>query len=439
MSDTMKATSSQNIFAGRGATLLLLAMIAVPLVLLSGCKKVAEPEALVTVQAQSPVSGTLSSEEAADAVLAPIAQAAIAPKITAPVKKYYVERGQRVKAGQLLAVLENEDLNAAALDNQGAYDAAQAAYVTATKSQVPEDQLKAESDFAQAKANLDLNQSIVTARKQLFAEGAIPGRDLDTAQAALVEAQGAYDSASKHLEAMRAFTHEAALKAAQGNLSSAEGKLKGAKAQVSYSEIRSPIDGYVTDRPLFPGETAAAGTPLITVMETNTLLAKTHMALAQAEQLKIGADAQIKAPGVDDPIPAKVSMVSPALDPGSTTVEVWLKVDNRNGKLKAGAPVKVTITGETALNTMLIPASAVLTAVDGTKSVMVVGSDGKAKVKVITLGVSNGKEVEVLSGLDPSDPVITTGDYGIDPDTKVKIAMQAGEASDDDSPAGDEK
>ena len=103
-----------------------------------------------------------------------------------------MQRGAKVKEGELLATLENTDLAAAAQDNKGSYKAAQAAYATATKAQVPEDTQKAELDFAQAKANLDLNQSIVNSRKQLFAEGAIPGRDLDTAQAALVQAQAAY-------------------------------------------------------------------------------------------------------------------------------------------------------------------------------------------------------------------------------------------------------
>ena len=160
--------------------------------------------------------------------LAPLAQAAIEPKISAPVRKFYVQRGSRVKAGQLLATLENNDLAAAAMDNKGSYMAAQAAYDTATKAQVPEDTLKAESDLAQAKANLDLNLSIVKSRKQLFAEGAIPGRDLDTANAALVQAQAAYDAAAKHLESVRSVSREAALKAAQGQLTSAEGKYKGA-------------------------------------------------------------------------------------------------------------------------------------------------------------------------------------------------------------------
>jgi HlyD family secretion protein len=67
-------------------------------------------------------------------------------------------------------------------------------------------------------------------------------------------------------------------------------------------------------------------------------------------------------------------MISPALDPGSTTVEVWLKIDNRSGKLKVGVPVKVAITGRSVENAMKIPQSAVLTSDDGSKSVMIVGS-----------------------------------------------------------------
>lgn len=413
-------------------TLILLSGI---LSLVPGCKKEAQPEVLVTVQAEQPEQGPISEVISADAVLAPIAQAAIEPKISAPVKKFYVERGQRVHAGELLAVLENTDLTAAALDNQGAYEAAQATYATATKAQVPEDQLKSESDVAQSKANLQLNQSIVKSRRQLFAEGAIPGRDLDTAEAALVQAQAAYDAAEKHLAAMRAVTHEAALKQAHGELTSAEGKLKGAQAQLGYSEIHSPIDGYVTDRPLFAGETAAAGAPLITVMETNTLLAKTHIAQAKAQRLKVGADAQIHVPGVDEAVPSKVAMISPALDAGSTTVEVWLKADNRAGKLKVGTPVKVSITGRTIQSAMKIPMSAVLTAEDGSKSVMVIDAAGKAQSKKVTLGINDGDDVEVLSGLGAADQVITGGAYGLDPGTKVKV----GKAGEDDSGGGDDK
>lgn len=406
---------------------ILLAAMAV-----SGCKKeeAATPE--VTVQAEHPEQGAISEHISADAILAPLAQAAIQPKIAAPVRKFYAQRGAKVKEGQLLAVLENADLVGGAQDNKGAYEAAQAAYATATKAQVPEDVQKAETDFAQAKANLDLNTSIVNNRKQLFAEGAIPGRDLDTAQAALVQAQAAYETASKHLESMQKVNREAELKTAQGNLTSAEGKYKAAAAQVSYTEIRSPINGIVTDRPLYAGETPAGGAPLITVMDTSSLLAKAHIAQSLAQQMKLGDEATISVPGIADPVPAKVVLISPALDPGSTTVEIWLKAENKKGALKVGTPVKVSITGRTAENALKVPVSSILTGEDGSKSVMIVGSDSTAQKKAVQTGIQDGDDIQITQGLTAADMVITSGSYGLDKGTKVKIGKPD---EDEDKPA----
>jgi len=408
--------------------------IALPLTFVAGCKKEAAPEPVVMVQAEHPEMGSISQHITVDAVLSPLAQAAIAPKITAPVHKFYVQRGAHVKTGELLVTLENSDLSAAVLDNKGSYIAAQATYDTTTEVQAPEDTLKAESDFAQAKANLELNQNIVTSRKQLLQEGAIPGRDLDTAQAALVQAQAAYDAAAKHLESLRKVSHAASLKAARGQLDSAKGKYEGAEAQKSYSEIRSPINGVVTDRPLFEGETASAGTPVITVMDTSSLLAKTHLAQSVAQQLKLGDGASVSVPGIADPVPAKVSMISPALDPGSTTIEVWLKIDNKGGVLKVGTPVKATVTGKTVAQTWKIPLSAVLTAQDGSKTVMVIGGDGAAHSKPVTLGIDDGDDVQAEKGLSPGDMVITSGSYGIDEGTKVKVGPAG--SDDKDSSGG---
>jgi HlyD family secretion protein len=418
---------------------MLIALATLPLTLLTACKKDEAPAPEITVQAEHPEQGSISEHMVADAILAPLAQAAIAPKISAPVKKFYVQRGAKVKEGELLAVLENRDLTAVAQDNKGAYEAAQAAYATATKAQVPEDMQKAELDVAQAKANLDLNNSIVNHRKQLFAEGAIPGRDLDTAQAALVQSQAAYETAARHLDSMRNVSREAELKTAQGQLTSAEGKYKAAEAQVAYSEIRSPIDGVVTDRPLFAGETAAAGAPLLTVMDTSSLLAKTHVAQSLAQRMKVGDSASISVAGLTDPVTAKVSLISPALDPGSTTVEVWLKVDNKAGTLKVGTPIKVSITGRTVEQALKIPASSVLTAQDGSKSVMVVGSDGAAHRKPVTLGIADGEDVQITEGVSKSDAVITTGAYGLDDGAKVKVGPAEGDEAKPAAGKGGEK
>lgn len=411
------------------------ALLAWLMLMAAGCSKPTEttPDPVVTVQAEHPELGEIIEHITADAVLAPLAQAAISPKISAPVRRFYVQRGSKVRVGQLLATLENRDLMAAALDNQGSYDAAQATYETQTRAQVPEDFKKAQLDLTQAEANLNLSRSVAEGRKRLFAEGAIPGRDLDTANAALVQAQAAYETAKSHMESMRSVSREAALKSAQGQLLSARGKYLGAQAQVDYSEIRSPIAGIVTDRPLFAGETVVAGATLITVMDTSALLAKVHLAQAVAQRLSVGEAATATIPGLEKPVAARVSLISPALDPGSTTVEVWLRIENREGALKVGTPVHVVVAGRRVANALKVPSSAIQTAQDGGKSVMAIGADGVAKSRPVVPGISDGEDTQIVSGVTVNDTVITGGAYAMADGTRVKIGAAEGDA--DDKPA----
>jgi RND family efflux transporter MFP subunit len=404
------------------------------LAIFSGCRKAADttPDVEVSVEASKPTVGAISEQIESDAVLAPLAQAAITPKISAPIKRFYVQRGSRVKAGQLLVSLEDQDLQATAVDNQGSVQAAEANYQQTVGAQVPEETQKAELDVAQAKANLDLNQSIVNGRKQLFQQGAIPGRDLDTAQAALVQAKVAYDIAVKHLESVQNVSRASLDKASKGQLTSARGKLMNAEAMVSYSSIRSPISGVVTDRSLFAGEMAATGIPVITVMDTSSLLAKLHLSQAVTQRMKIGDAAEVKIPGLDDPIEGKVSLISPALDPGSTTVEVWVKLANADGKLKSGTPVHVAIAGRTEHDALQVPTEALQPTKDGGTGLMVVGADGTAHTRPVKVGIRLVDKSQILSGISPDDMVITSGGYGLDEGTKVKVG---GDKEDNAKPA----
>jgi HlyD family secretion protein len=402
----------------------------------AGCSKEKEAEATpVAVEAAPARIAPISEHIVADAVLAPIAQAAISPKITAPAKKFYVQRGAKVKAGELLATLENDDLQAAVTDNQGAYDAANAAYQTAVKAQVPEEYQKAELDLAQAKANLDLNRAIVSSREKLFADGAISGRDLDTAKAALVEAQAAYETAAQHLDSMKQVSHEAALKAAQGDLESARGKYEGAKAELNYSEIRSPIAGVVTDRPLYAGETAPSGSPLITVMDTSALLVRIHLSQLQAQLLKAGDAASVEVPGLADPVTGKVTLVSPATDPGSTTVEVWVRIENPKGALRPGTAVHVTLDGRTVPHALVIPSAAIVLGASGKPTVLVIGSDGVAHLTPVETGIAGDDTTQILSGLTAGQQVVTVGAASLDDGTHVKVVTST---DDEDKPSADD-
>lgn len=402
---------------------------ALALSFIAGCRRnEPSPSPQVEVQAVIVHREPITEHIAADAILNPLSQAVISSQISAPIARFYVQRGSRVSKGELLATLDNRNLKAALLDNQGSYDAAQAQYQTATKATVPEDLQKAQLDLAQAKANLTLNQQIVESRKKLFAEGAIPGHDLDTAQAALVQAQANFELAQQHFQEVQEVGGEAALKNAKGQLESAKGKYLGAEAQLQYSEIRSPIRGVVTERSLYAGETAAAGAPLLTVMDTSSLVAKVHLTQPQAQQLKVGDPASVTVPGIENPINGEVMLISPALDPGSTTVEVWVRLSNPDGSLKPGTAVHLLLAGRTVLNAFVVPAESLVTTPAGNKAVMVVGADGLAHMKEVSVGIQDNGLVQVQSGISSGDQVVTEGVYGLDDGTKVKVAS---------GPAGD--
>jgi HlyD family secretion protein len=410
------------------------------LLLIAGCNQKSEaPATVVSVQAATASEKSVTEQIVGDAVLTPLAQAAIVPKVTAPVAKYFVQRGSKVKAGELLARLENHDLAAAEMDAGGSYAQAKATYDSTVKATVPEDTQKAELDVEQTKANLNLQQKIFDARKALFAQGAIPARDVDTAQAALVQAQSAYDIAQKHLVSLQSVSRGAALQSAKGQLESAEGKYQGAQAMVNYTEIRSPINGVVTERPLFPGETATAGTPLLTVMDTSALIAKTHLPQSQVQQMSLGTETTVSVPGLDDSVTGKVSLISPALDSGSTTVEVWVRVPNAKGDLRAGTPVRVSIAGKTFPHALVVPASAIVTANSGRKIVMVIDAIGVAHQREVQTGITAGDGddavVQILSGLKAGERVVSVGAYALDEGTKVKVVTAAEAGQDDDKPS----
>ena len=201
--------------------------LAAAVCLLSGCKKADTVEASeVTVQAEKAAVKPLTESISAESVLTPQAQAAIVPKISAPVREFYVQRGAHVAQGQLLATLEHADLDAAVRDSHGALKQADATYVTTTKAGVIEDLQKARLDLAQAKANLESQQNVVNARENLLKEGAVPRRDFETAQAGLVQAKAAYDIAEQHLDSLKSVSQTATIRTRKVRVSLRRGNMK---------------------------------------------------------------------------------------------------------------------------------------------------------------------------------------------------------------------
>jgi HlyD family secretion protein len=389
-----------------------------------GCSKEKPEEPVVNVQATEVQKKPLQRTVEADAILFPLQQAAIVPKIAAPVKKFYVKRGSPVRKGQLLALLENRDLAAATQENRGAFDQAQAAYTTITAASLPEEIQKAQLDVQVAKEGLDAAQKVFDSRQNLFTQGALPRRDLDQASVNVVQARSQYDIAQKHLNSVLAVNREQESKSAAGQLESAKGKYLGAEAQLSYSEIRSPIAGAVTDRPLYAGEMPASGTPLITVMDLSQVIARAHVPQDEAALLKVGDKSTINAAN-EETVSGSVTVVSPALDPNSTTVEIWVQAKNPGQRLKPGSSVKISVVAQTIPDALVVPSASVLTAADGVTSVMVVGSDNRAHETAVKVGIKQGDQTQIVEGLQPGQKVVTVGAYGLPDKVKVNVEKPA--------------
>jgi HlyD family secretion protein len=416
--------------ASSGTSMKFLAAILAPALLSGACTaKEAPSEApVVTVDVAPVLSAQIERRVRADALLYPLQQAAIVPKITAPVARAYVDRGARVKAGQLLIELENKDLANAARESQAAYDLAEATYETTARATVPEEAQKAELDVRAAKDALTAAQGVYDGRQALFKEGAIAQKDVNEAQVNLSQARNQFELATKHFADLQAFGQTQSLKAATAQRDQAKAHFDAAEAQLSYSRLTSPIDGVVTDRTVYAGETAASGAPVVTVMDLSKVIARAHIAQSEAAELKVGDVADIIGPD-NIPVEGKVAQISPTLDASSTTVEVWVEAPNPDAKLKPGTSVRVEMVAKSVKDAFVVPESAILTGAAGGTSVILIDKDNKPHKQSVDTGIRDSGKVQITDGVKSGDRVATTGSFELaklDPDvlekTKVKIA-----------------
>jgi multidrug efflux pump subunit AcrA (membrane-fusion protein) len=408
------------------------------LVLAAGCgeKKEQEVAPVVTVDVAPVLLSNIQRTIRADGLLYPKQPAAIVPKITAPVKRIYVQRGAHVRAGQLLVELENQDLAGSATESRAALAQAEATFETTTKATVPEELQKAELDAKAADDAVAAQQALFDNRQRLYREGAIAQKDVNDAQVALSQARTQAETARKHLEDLRSFANDQTLKAAAAQRDAARGHNESAQAQLSYSRITSPIDGVVTDLPFYPGETPPAGMPVVTVMDVSRVIARTHVSQSEASEMTVGDDARLIG-GNGVPIPAKVTQLSPALDAAGSTVEVWVEADNRDGKLRPGSSIRVEMIARTVSNTLVIPQKAVMTSSQGATFAVLIDKDNKPHLRKIAVGIRDAGRAQITDGLSSGDRVATTGAYELfrlDPDVLEKTKVQIAPAKEEEEP-----
>ncbi len=392
--------------------------------------KEAEAEAPTPVQVEDARRGPIDHIVTSDAVLYPINQANVTAKISSPIKRILVNRGDHVKAGQLVAELESRDLTAAAAESKYMLEQAQANYTAATGATMLDEKTKSEADVAYARQNLEAAKKVYENRVELVKQGALAQKIADDAKVTMVQAQSQFDTVQRHLQTLNSTGQREQTRSAQAQIDAAKAHLETAQAQLSYSQITSPISGVVSDRPVYPGELAAPGTPVISIVDISQVVARTNVPVKDALAIKVGSPATI--PGPEGDIAGKVIVVSPAVDPATTTVEVWVQAPNPGEKLKPGGTVHVTIKAETLKDVIIVRAAALLNFDEGGLKVMVVTADNLAHERRITTGVRQGENVEIVTGLQEGEKVIVAGGLGLDDKAKVKIVEAPAEDADDD-------
>jgi HlyD family secretion protein len=413
-------------------------LLLIPLFLLASCSKEKEKE----IEAPAPVQVTAVTQDtirrivAGDGMLFPRDQAGVTAKIAAPVQRFLVQRGDHVKQGQLLAVLESRDLTAGAAESQALLAQTEANLRATTSAQIPESVVKAQTDVDTAKQTEDAAKKLLDNREKIFQQGALARKLVDDAQVAWAQAHGALLSAQEHLRALQSVGKQEQIKTATSQVDAARSHLQSSQAQVSYSQILSPISGVVADRPLYAGEMATPGAALVTVMDISKIIARANVPQNQSASVKVGQPATITQIDTNQTVEGKVTVVSPATDPNSTTVQVWVQAENPGEQLKPGTSVHVTIMTEVIKATPVVPIAAILPGEEGGTACLVITADNIAHRRPVKLGVREGDKVQILNGVRPGEEVVIVGGIGLDDKAKVKIIdTTVKEAPDEDENA----
>jgi RND family efflux transporter MFP subunit len=260
---------------------------------------------------------------------------------------------------------------------------------------------------------------------------------LQTANAAKTRATGLFDRGVGARREVEEATHSVA--DAEAALEQARASLTAAQSFAGRAVVRATFDGVVARRTHNPGDVvdASANDAVLRVIDPQRLEVLAAVPLADSSRVKIGAPARIAmAPTGQTDVGLKVLARPASVDPGTSTMPVRLSF-NRSGGLPAGAFVQVDISAEQHANVVVIPQVAIVR--DGEETIVFV-TDGKvAHRHAVKTGLSDGMQIEIVSGVNAGDMVIVDGQAGLPDEAKVTLVKKSDEKSDEKDDKSDEK
>lgn len=382
-------------------------------------------DVVVSVHVAKAERGSIAAETSALGTIAPKQQATVSTKISAPIVQMALLKNRDVRAGEIVAILESRDLRAQRTEAAAALQEARSGLQALSGGNIPQATAQAEKDLRDAQANVENARATYERRRDLYARGGISKKDLEAAELALTTAQDQLTLAQRTVN-LRTMTLSPSERAqAEARVKQAEERLAALDAQLSYATIRAPFAGVVTDQFQYKGEFAAAGAKLINIADMSEVIVKAPFADTVASQLKIGDTAKVlptDLPGQE--LQGKVTLISRSADPANRSVEIWVGLNNKGGRLRANGSAQVIVATQGVNDAVLVPASAVtLETSNGNEGVaMVVDNKSIAHETKVTVGVRRPDKVEITSGLKEGETIVTEGNYALPDGAKVQVS-----------------
>jgi HlyD family secretion protein len=366
----------------------------------SGSTKI-DPSKLAKVE-----KGDLAKSVVATGKVTPITKVEVKSKASGIVKKLFVDAGDKVKRGQLLAQLDKEEIQAQVEQSRAALQAADASMKGA------------EADYERAK--VDAEGPDVPLLKRAYERAVGMAKEGVVSTSALEDAQKAYELAlnKQNVAKAQVVVLHAKTSQAEAQVAQDRANLKQLEEQLSYTDIESPIDGVVLSRDVEIGDAVSSilvlgssATLIMNLGDTSEVYVKGKVDESDIGKVYLGQPARIKVESFKDKtFTGKVTKISPmgVEKDNVTTFEVRVSISNPGGELKSEMTANAEIILEEHKNVLQIPEGSIIYDNQKKASVEVPdpkGKDGKRKVAV-NIGISNGAKTELLSGLKEGDQVV---------------------------------
>ncbi len=202
-------------------------------------------------------------------------------------------------------------------------------------------------------------------------------------------------------------------------LQTSSADIKVLEAQIAKSQIRAPFDGRIGLRQISEGSYLTPADPIASIFSVNPVKIEFSVPGKYSNNVKVGDEILFTVESGGDEHKGKVYALEPQVDPGTRTLRIRALSTNPQGLLRPGQFANIELKLSAVADALLVPTEAVIPELNGHK--VFIKQNGKAESVKVSIGLRTEKEVEITSGLQPQDTVITTGILQLRPGAAVSV------------------